>query len=587
MDIMEGHPLIKKDHARKGINMEETLERLTTHMRPPKSGYVLIILLYLVMTMLLANNARTDGVMMILGNPVPTSSLMGVFSAIGNICIIFLVVFYRRTGYITSVCLLLLHFPMLLINFFLRHNPSVLPGLFTNLFTIIAITVLYINNYRIAKYQRRIRLQAVTDPLTGLPNRFACTELVDDLMNRKIRFVMVSVDLDNFKSINDTMGHEVGNRVLIEIARRWKALADSWGSDTIDFVTRLGGDEFAIVIRGHRFEKDIVNAINKYRDELEKTITIDDCDYYLTAGFGYAEYPLDTDAAGNSAPIMSCSDAALHELKRKGNGTGNGVLHFTPDLLASERVFEIERRVRTAIEEDSVICYLQPQYDMDHKLHGFEALARLKDEDGNFISPAEFIPVAERAGLVDKIDLSVFKKAAVFLSEVLKDKDSDLRISFNVSVRHLMKNSFIEEIRAMIDETGVAPDHLEIEITESVMIDSTEKALDRINEVRKMGITIAIDDFGTGYSSLSYLEKLPVDVLKIDKSFIDAMNTGDSSKKYVEMIISIGHVMDMKVLSEGVETEEQLDTLKGISCDYIQGYIWGRPMPVEEAAALV
>ncbi len=565
--------------------MEDTLERLTISVRPPKSGYVLIIVLYMVMTMFLINNSRAEGVVTILGSPVPAASLAGVFSAIANICIIFLVVFYRKTGYITSLVLLVMQFPMLLINFFIRHYPSSLPGLFTNLFTVIAITILYINNYRIGKYQSRFRLQAVTDPLTGLPNRFACTELVNDLIKRKVRFVLVSLDLDNFKSINDTMGHEVGNEVLIEIARRWKALADNWGSDTVDFVTRLGGDEFAIVIRGYRSDRDVIKAIDKYKTELGQTITIDDCDYFMTASFGYAEYPVDTDNIESGAAIMSCADAALHELKRKGGS--NGVLHFTPELLSTEKVFEVERKVRAAIEDDSVICFLQPQYDMEHKLYGFEALARLKDKDGSFISPAEFIPVAERVGLVDKVDLSVFRKAAAFLAGVLKEKDTDLRISFNVSVKHLMKNSFVEEIRAIIEETGVAPEHLEIEITESVMIDSTEKALKRINEVRKMGLTIAIDDFGTGYSSLSYLGKLPVDILKIDKSFIDAMNTGDSSKRYVESIISIGHVMDMKVISEGVETEEQLTTLKSIGCDYIQGYIWGRPMSVEEAKALV
>ena len=424
-------------------------------------------------------------------------------------------------------------------------------------------------------------MQAVTDSLTGIPNRFACDELLDSLVERKIPFGLVSVDINNFKTVNDTMGHEVGNKMLIEIASRWKELADTWQSDTVDFVSRLGGDEYAIVIRGYNSDKEIIKAISKYKSELERAITIDDCDYFMTACFGYAEFPKDLEGAQQGSHMMSLADAAMHEAKRNGNTTG--IIHFTPDLLSSDQVFEMERIVRTALEEDNVFCYLQPQFNLDHNLHGFEALARMKDSEGNFVSPGEFIPVAEKAGLIDRVDLSVFKKSAIFLSQVLQKTDSDIKVSFNISVRHLMKNNFVEEIRAIIDDTGIPSDHLEIEITESIMIDSAEKALERIEAIKDMGMSVAIDDFGTGYSSLSYLDRLPADMLKIDKSFIDAMNTRDSSLKYVESIISIGHVMGMEVISEGVETQDQLDTLKSIGCDYVQGFVWGRPLPPEEA----
>jgi len=188
---------------------------------------------------------------------------------------------------------------------------------------------------------------------------------------------------------------------------------------------------------------------------------------------------------------------------------------------------------------------------------------------------------------VDKVDMCVFRQATSFLAEVLKKGDSDITVSFNVSVRHLMKNNFIEEIKDVIEKSGVPAEHLELEITESIMIDSADKALRRINEVKEMGIKVAIDDFGTGYSSLSYLSKLPSDLLKIDKSFIDTMNTSESSKQYVASIVTIGHVMNLKVISEGVEHPDQLETLRDIGCDYIQGYIWGKPLPPEEAAKLV
>ena len=211
----------------------------------------------------------------------------------------------------------------------------------------------------------------------------------------------------------------------------------------------------------------------------------------------------------------------------------------------------------------------------------------MKSVSGNNLPPSEFIPVAEKVGLIDKVDSSVFRKAAMFFGELIKNTGTDVMLSVNVSVRHLMKNDFLEEVSEILRMSGVPAEQLEIEITESIMIDSAEKALLCINDIKSMGIKIAIDDFGTGYSSLSYLNKFPADLLKVDKSFIDKMNSSESSKKYVAAIISIGHIMNFGVISEGVEDQEQLDTLSSIGCDYIQGYIWGKPLPPEEAKQLV
>ena len=195
--------------------------------------------------------------------------------------------------------------------------------------------------------------------------------------------------------------------------------------------------------------------------------------------------------------------------------------------------------------------------------------------------------MAEKTGLIDQIDMRVFELALDFLDKILLETDSDIVISSNISVRHLMKNSFIDELKKIIESHSVSADHIEIEITESIMIDSAEKALNRIEEIKKLGIKVAIDDFGTGYSSLSYLNSFPSDLLKIDKSFIDGMDVNDSSKRFVAMIISIGHVLDLKVISEGVESAEQVQALKNIGCDYVQGYVWGHPMEPEEAKALI
>lgn len=546
------------------------------------SVFLLLLTLYAVTSAMVTIVARTPGSFSIFGATINYSTLTGILTSLANTFIIFLVVFFRKPGFYTTLAILMIQFPVILVGFIKMQSTRTLPGIFTNLFTIIAIIVIFLNNQRIEKYQRRIREQVVTDELTGLSNRFAISERMEFLKKEGERFAFVSIDLNNFTSINDTMGHETGSKVLIEVANRWKELAASRKTKTVDYVARLGGDEYAILIRKYASPLDIMETLTAYEAELERKITIDDCDLFLTASYGYAEYPADIDDIDT---LLVNADIALHEVKRQGGI--NRVLHFTPDLVKAERKLEVERKLRATLDNDAMCFNLQPQYDISHKLRGFEILARMKDSDGSFISPVEFIPVAEKAGLIDKLDIQVFKKAACFMSEKIKNAGADITLSTNISVRHLMKNNFIDEIKEVIEVSGIPADHLEIEITESIMIDSAEKALQRIDEIRKLGIMVAIDDFGTGYSSLSYLNKLPANLLKIDKSFIDVMNSTESAKKYVAAIISIGHILNLEVISEGVETPDQLETLQNIGCDYIQGYIWGKPLSPEDAEKLV
>ena len=280
--------------------------------------------------------------------------------------------------------------------------------------------------------------------------------------------------------------------------------------------------------------------------------------------------------------------ANIAMLKAKESADQKHVMRFSRDMMDNLlHTAELEAKIRDAIENDTIYFNLQPQFDMNHKLRGFEALARMKDTDGSFISPGEFIPIAEETGIIDKIDSSVFNKSARFIGNLIKETGADIMLSINVSVKHMMKADFLDELTSILEESGIRPGNLEIEITESIMIKSMEKAFECIESIKKMGIQIAIDDFGTGYSSLSYLNSFPANLLKIDKSFIDKMNSSDSSKQYVAAIISLGHIMGIDVISEGVEQEDQLDTLKEIGCDYVQGFIWGRPLPQEDARKVV
>ncbi len=544
--------------------------------------FIVLLALHFVANAMVSQVSRAEGVIMLADRVIPITSLTGVVSSLGNICIICLAVFYGKVGFYTSLVILLCYFPIHTAGMLNQRVLVGLSGIFVNIFDLITIILIHIFNSKLNNYQKKLRDQAFTDTFTGLPNRFACSEYIGGLIRRREAFTVVSINLNSFKSINNSMGQSTGDEVLLEIASRWRTAEDESLSGTDDFITRQSGDEFILVIRNYNTEEDILETIKCYKSLLEKKITVDNYDIHMTAGFGYAEFPKD---AVTVDTLLMYADAAMHEVKYTNNS--EHIMRFTPDMLAFERTLEIEHKIRNAIENDTIFFNLQPQFDLSHRLRGFEALARMNDSDGNIISPGEFIPVAEKARLIDKVDACVFRKSAEFFGKLIKKTGTGITLSVNVSVRHLMRNDFVDEVREILNTCGVPADQIEIEITESILIDSADKALHTINEIRSMGIKIAIDDFGTGYSSLSYLHKFPADLLKIDKSFIDDMNTGDSSKQYVAAIISIGHIMNFEVISEGVEAPEQLDTLRSIGCDYIQGYIWGRPMMPEDAEKIV
>ena len=545
-------------------------------------GFIVLLVIYVVLSVFTIKLSRSEEIFFFMDSPIPARSFAGAFSNVANLSLILLVVFYGKVGFAVAMMILAVQFPTLMIQIFLRHVYSSIPGLFSNVVAIVASLLVFFKNRSIEKYQEKIRTQAITDQLTGIPNRFALSELVDALIRQKGRFAVATINLNNFKNINNTMGARTGNEVLREIASRMQKASEEGHTGTEEYVVRQSGDEFTIIIRNYPNADEILRTVTSYKTVLERKMTIDGCDLFLTFSIGYAEYPTD---ARSVDELMAHANLAMLEARRSSDGTM--ICRYTPEMSDVERVLQMERKIRYALENDRFIFYLQPQYDVYHHLIGFEALARMMDENGSLIPPGDFIPVAEDTGLVDQIDTVVFRKSAVFFRELIRKTKTDITLSVNVSVKHLMKNDFLDEVREILDASQVPPGQIEIEITESVMIDSVEKALQCINELKKMGIRIAIDDFGTGYSSLSYLNTFPADVLKIDKTFIDQMNSSDSSRKYVASIISIGHIMNFKVISEGVEENDQLETLRSIGCDYIQGFIWGRPLCAEDAEKVV
>ena len=563
--------------------IQGTLDRLYFLKKSaPRFLFWVLLVLYFFCNLIISVASSSGAAIMIGGQPLPFYTFAGVFSSISNVCIIIVAVYYGKQGFVAALTVLFVQLPIVIMSVVMGHNLTSLPGVFINVMTVGMVILIYRNNKKIDDYQESLRMQAVTDMLTGLPNWFATTELIEELIKKKIPFADVTIDMNGFKVINDTMGFDVGNEVLIEAAKRWKAVADGGASGTIDFVSRLSGDEFSLIIREFESDEDILNSIRMYEAALKDQMDNIGYDFFLTASFGYAVFPYD---CGTMDELISYSMLAMQEIKKE--ASSEHIRKFSKDLLKKENTLEMESKIMNALENDTVYYMLQPQYDMDHKLRGFEALARMKDDDGSFISPADFIPVAEKAGLIDRVDSAVFRKAAAYVGELIRETGSDVMLSLNVSVKHLMKKDFLVEISNLLSSSGIPAEQLELEITESIMIESVEKAMHCINEIRKMGIKIAIDDFGTGYSSLSYLNNFPAHLLKVDKAFIDKMNSSDSSKQYVAAIITLGHVMGFNVISEGVEEASQIETLREIGCDYIQGYVWGRPLPHEEAGKLV
>lgn len=547
----------------------------------PLWGFFLLLALFLSGAYLVNLSSSSDRIIVLMGSPMPIRTLTGAFSSLFNLCIVMMVVMYKKPGFIISLVTLIAQFPTLIIGV-VHGNYAVIPGFFTNI--LIIVTVLIFRRYttRMEEYQEKMRTLAVTDRLTGLPNRFAVSELSDARIKKNEAFAVAIVSLNNFKGISNALGQQVGDQILIQVGDRWKKLADSGKTGTKDFVAYRKNNEFAIIVCNYTSEDNLRKTLEFYEDSLKEKLIIDNCDFTLNASIGYSSFPED---AYDTETLLNNAYTAMYKAREE-NRT-DSIVRFTPDIIKKDRSIEIERKIVYALDNNLVHFNLQPQYDMNHKLRGFEALARINDINGTPISPVEFIPVAEKAGLVDKIDREVFSASAKFIGEIVRKTKSDITLSVNVSVRHLLRIDFLDEVREVLAESGLPANQLEIEITESVIIESVEKALERIRQIKEMGITIAIDDFGTGYSSLSYLSSFPADIIKIDRSFIVNMDAGKSAERYVAAIIAIGHIMNYKVIAEGIESENHLDVLKKSGCDFIQGFLWGRPLEPHDASVLV
>ena len=567
-------------YKRERTDQEKFLDEFGSAAKTPILGFFLLVALYLVGSVFVRLTTASDGVLFIFGHPIPHRALTGAFSAVCNLCSLMFVVFYKKPGFLFATITLVIQFPSLIVNVFVGKNYTAIPGIFTNVLVIIAMCIIYTYVSRLDEYQKKIRTQAVTDRITGLYNRYAIGELMKNMVRRKEPFTIAVIKFSNLGNISKVLGQRANDEALVEIANRLRSFGEREITSERSFAASRNAIDFSVLLRNYGSEERLHAILEGISETLSRKMTIDECDFVLMPTIGYASFPEDTDDAG------VLSDYAYAAMNHEGSDE-DSIIRFNVSMLHEDESIEMEARIRDALENNRIYYNLQPQFDMDHRLRGFEALARMKDEDGNIISPVDFIPVAEKAGLVDRIDMLVLSESAKFVGALVKKTGSNIILNTNFSVHHLMRTRFVDEIKQVLEESGLPAKQLEIEMTESVMIDSVEKAIDCLRQIHALGVRVAIDDFGTGYSSLSYLQSFPADVIKIDRSFIISMSKSEVARQFVTALIAISHVMKFEIIAEGVEEENQLAFLKEKGCDFIQGFIWGKPMDPQEAAKLV
>ena len=419
------------------------------------------------------------------------------------------------------------------------------------------------------------------DTLTGLPNRVKITDRMDLLISllshKKMPFALIYIDLDNFKAINDSVGHKVGDLLLQAVSSRLMTIIDQ-----DDMLGRWGGDKFVLIVQRQFSDEEMLTYVEKIRDSFDMPFVIEDAEYKTTASFGIAIFPQD---GVTSSELIKCAETAMYKAKEYGK---NMVQFFRKEMKDDiMRKIKYESRLLSAIKNNELYLCFQPQYDMkERKLRGFEALCRWNSEKFGEVSPSEFIPVAESVGFIVPLGEWVLEQACRTLMRIQEQYNWEGVMSVNISAVQLMSPMFMQSVRRIITRTQIDPKYLEFEVTESVMVSNVDYAIKILKEIADMGISVALDDFGTGYSSLNYLKQLPIHVLKIDKSFVDELPLKQNQRLMVGSIIGLVHQMHIHVVAEGVDDRRQLDILTKYSCDYVQGHIWGRPVIENEIEKL-
>jgi len=437
--------------------------------------------------------------------------------------------------------------------------------------------------------EEQIRLLAYYDALTGLPNRrFFLQQLEQALVfaNRNDRMLAVLfLDLDRFKLVNDTLGHGVGDRLLQDVAdrllrcvRRSDCLARADEDAPPSLVSRLGGDEFTIMLSDIDHFQDVAKVARRMLEAISLPYALEGQEVFLSTSIGISLYPFDACCASD---LIRNADGAMYQAKEQGRN-GYQIYDESMNAKALERII-LESQLHKALKEEEFTLYYQPQVSSrTGEVVGVEALVRWNSRELGMVEPGRFLPLAEEIGLVIRIDQWVMRSACRQLRSWLDAGLAPVTLALNVSGQHFQKSDLLENVTSVLAESGVDPGSLELELTEGVLMTNTEKTVKTLTALKSMGVRLAIDDFGTGFSSLSYLKRFPLDVLRIDRSFINDITCDPDDAAITLATIEMAHTLKLHVIAEGVETPAQLAFLHQHGCDTYQGYLFSRPVPPGE-----
>jgi diguanylate cyclase (GGDEF)-like protein len=433
----------------------------------------------------------------------------------------------------------------------------------------------------IEKHEKQLYNRANYDDLTQLPNRHLLTERLSHGINAAKRntseIALLFLDLDRFKIINDSLGHPVGDELLVQVAV--KLVSTLRKSDS---VFRWGGDEFVMVLENIQQVEDIEVIVRKIINELCKPSTVGGHLLHISTSIGIARFPQDGE---DSLSLLKHADISMYQAKAKGPGHYS---YFNRDMLNdSVQRLTLEMQVHKAFEEKQFFLMYQPQVSIngDH-IVGFEALIRWKCDD-IFVPPDQFLPIIEEVGLMGQLSLWLLEQACMQNVSWQKAGFTPVRIAVNLPASFIMQPRCLEDIYSILKRTGLPPEFLEVELTENTFLDSTLVAVSVLQGLKDLGVSIAIDDFGTGYSCMSYLQDLPIGTLKIDGSFVNGLGLSQANDGIVQSIITLGKSLNMVLVGECVETKEQLNILKNMQCDIIQGYFFSKPLVIDDATSFL
>ncbi|MEA3404729.1 MAG: EAL domain-containing protein [Pseudomonadota bacterium] len=434
---------------------------------------------------------------------------------------------------------------------------------------------------RLEEESRALYKSATTDSLSDLPNRNQLEErlgwLISESERKKSVFAFLFLDLDNFKNINDTLGHDIGDKLILKVSKLMKELLRDY-----DIIARIGGDEFVIIINQYQNPLEVQHIIGRILAKISEIDSVESNPINVSASIGVACYPKD---GISNQELMKHADIAMYEAKKLGK---NQVYFFTENL--HNKVIEqisVENELQKAIEKQEFELYYQPKVSLETgKIIGAESLIRWHNPLRGFVSPVDFIPIAEQSGLIVPLGDWILEQAIKQQKSWQDDFELDLHISVNVSAVQFKEHAFFSRLQALFNQYQVKLEKLDIEVTESVLMGDTEQSLSTLKKVKGLGVTISLDDFGTGYSSLAYLKAFPINSLKIDKSFIDDYQHRSGSV-FIETMVNMAHNLNINVVAEGVEQQEQVSYLKEIGCEVYQGYYCSPPLPADQFLELV